>query len=112
MFRRKQSFLGQTLLELFKRLREFADPFRRERIDIQLISAVAFIHRDSSARDNFHAVLRHKTQKLCTALKHNTFERRRAVLQRKIAVTRRIALKIRNLAADQNMLQRGFAFDK
>ena len=84
IFRRKQPLLRQFPLELFKTLIQLPCPVERNRLCIQLISAVPFKHVNRPSDDDLLSFLHMKFQSAPVAGKHNTGNRALPILQRKI----------------------------
>ena len=84
IFRRKQPLLRQFPLELFKTLIQLPCPVERNRLCIQLISAVPFKHVDRPSDDNLLSFLHMKFQSAPVAGKHNTGNCALSILQGKI----------------------------
>ena len=101
----KQACALQLLLQLVVGLHQIAQALLLKYVGIQLIHTVAFVHCDAAYRHHRFAVDRFKAQPLRLRAEHYTFEQRAGILERKVAMTRRIALEVGHLADNLHVAQ-------
>ncbi len=105
MGRVKKTLCGQLGLQLLKCSIKITDTVHGHRGAVKLIDAVTGIDGDLTHGDDFHAIIRPKTESNCISLKHDTFQRCRFILQREVMMTGGIDLVIADLAPDGDTVQ-------
>src|ERR1019366_8200316 len=112
-FRRKQSFRGELLLELFETELQGPDALKFDGADDELILSAGFVNRHVTLQQNLLSVRKKFAMRNSFAAKQHATDLRSGIFQREIPVAGTLRAQVRDFAADPNLPDRFFeqAFD-